>query len=59
MTHNNRSVAENLRKTVRKLKDQLEAIHDHVVSDDSNKIKIGKIRKILEGEPQSSEIKQT
>lgn len=27
MTHNNRSVAENLRKQVKKLKDQLEAIN--------------------------------
>lgn len=30
MTHNNRSVAENLRKTVRKLKDQLKAIETMV-----------------------------
>ena len=50
MTHNNRSVAENLRKQVKKLKDEREAIHDHVVSDDSNKIKLSKIRKILEAE---------
>ena len=58
MTHNNRSVAENLRKTVRKLKDQLEAVRsklieirdDKIWSELSDRELAVELLKILEGQ---------